>query len=148
MSSTHSPWYLERVLTLYASKHVFDYDLQAHSIYLAGFLTCERDLYSNWHTSFSVYSHLLYLRMGRLTSTSQAVRNTRASHGIIVEIFERIEFFFMRLENYTEVPPTTEMREIIVKIMVEVLSILAIVTKDINQCRMSGSFLYEYVAVD
>jgi hypothetical protein len=80
--------------------------------------------------------------------TSQAVRNTRASHGIIVGIFERMEFFFLRLEIYTEVPPTTEMKEIIVKIMVEVLNILAIATKDINQCRMSGLFLYEYVAVD
>lgn len=59
-----------------------------------------------------------------------------------------MEFFFLRLEIYTEVPPTTEMKEIIIKILVEVLSILAIVTKDINQCRMSGLFLYEYVAVD
>jgi hypothetical protein len=148
MSSTHPPWYLETVLTLYVSRHVFDYELQAHIIYLAGFLTCERDFYRIWHTPFSVYSHLLYLRTGHLTSTSQAVRDTRASHGIIVEIFERMEFFFLRLEIYTEVPPTTEMKEIILKIIVEVLSILAIVTKDINQCRMSGLFLYKYVAVD
>ena len=96
-----------------------------------------------------VGSYLLYLRTGHLMSPSQAVRDTRASHGIIVEIFERMEFFFLRLEIYTEVPPTTEMKEIIVKIMIEVLSILAIATKDINQCRMSGLFLYECdVAVD
>jgi len=79
-------------------------------------------------------------------STSQAVRDTRASHGIIVEIFERMESFFQRLEIYIEVPPTAEMKGMIIKIMVEVLSILAIVTKDINQCRLSGLFLYEYVA--
>jgi len=114
------------------------HNLQAHIVYLAGFLTWESDLYRNWHTPSSVYSHLLYLRRGHLTSTSQAVRDTRASHGIIVEIFERMEFFFLRLEIYTEVPPTTEMKEIIIKIMVEVLSILAVATKDINQCRMSG----------
>jgi hypothetical protein len=59
-----------------------------------------------------------------------------------------MEFFFLRLEIYTEVPPTNEMKEIIIRIMVEVLSILAIVTKDINQCRMSGLFMNEYVAVD
>lgn len=149
MSSTYSPWYLERVLTLYASVNVFDYDLQAH-IYLAGSLACESDLYRNWHPPFSVYSYLLYLRTGHLnlTPTSQAVRDTRASHGRIVEIFERLEFFFQRLEMYTEVPPTSEMKEIIIKIMVEFLSILAIATKDINQCRLSGLFLYEYVAVD
>ena len=59
-----------------------------------------------------------------------------------------MEFFFLRLEIYTEVPSTNEMKEIIIRIMVEALSILAIVTKDINQCRMSGLFMYEYVAVD
>jgi hypothetical protein len=59
-----------------------------------------------------------------------------------------MESFLLRLEIYTTAPPTTEMKEIIIKIMVEVLSILAIVTKDINQCRISGLFLYEYVAID
>ena len=49
---------------------------------------------------------------------------------------------------YTEVPPTPEMKETIIKIMVEVLSILGIATKDIKQCRLSGLFLYEYVTVD
>ena len=59
-----------------------------------------------------------------------------------------MEFFFMRLETYTEVPPTTEMKGIIIKIMVEVLSILAIATKEVSQCRMSMLFFCEYVAVD
>jgi hypothetical protein len=127
------------VLTLYASKPAFHYDLQAHIIYSAGFLTCEIDLHGNWYTPFSVYS-LLCDRAGHLTTTSQAVRDTRASHGIIVEIFERFEFFFQRLVMYIEVPPTSEMKEIIIKILVELLSILAIATKDINQCRMSELF--------
>ena len=48
-----------------------------------------------------------------------------------------IEMFFRRLEIYTEVPPTTEMMDIIVQIMVEVLSILGIATKEIKQGRMS-----------
>ena len=129
-------------------KIYFDYDLQSHINYMAGFLTCELDLYRNWYTPFSVCSRLLYFPTGHLTSSPQAVRDTRASHGIIVEIFERMEFFFLRLEIYTGVPPTTEMKQIIIKIMVEVLSILAIVTKDINQCRLSGLLLYEYFAVD
>ena len=147
MSSTYSLWYLERVSTLYVSRRVFDYDLQAHIVYLAGFLTCKSDLHGNWCTPFSVYS-LLYLRTGCLTTASQAVRDTRASHGIIIETFERLEFFFQRLEMNTAVPPTPEMKEIIIKIMVEFLSILAIATKDINQCRMSGLFSYEFVTID
>jgi hypothetical protein len=50
-----------------------------------------------------------------------------------VDIFERIESFFRRLEIYTEVPPTPEMMDVIAKIMVEVLSILAIATKEIKR---------------
>jgi hypothetical protein len=54
-----------------------------------------------------------------------------------MDIFERIENFFKRLETYTEVPPTAAMTDIIVKIMVEVLNILAIATKEIKQGRTS-----------
>ena len=75
-------------------------------------------------------------------SMFQAVRDVRASHSTIIDIFERIEHFFLRLETYIEVQPTADMREIIVKIMVEVFSILAIATKEINQHRISGFLLY------
>jgi len=36
------------------------------------------------------------------------------------------------------------MKEIIIRTMIEVLSILAIATKEIDQCRVIGSFMYEY----
>jgi len=54
-----------------------------------------------------------------------------------VDIFERIEMFFRRLEIYTEVPPTAQMMDNIIRIMVEVLSILGIATKEIKQGRLS-----------
>jgi hypothetical protein len=57
-----------------------------------------------------------------------------------MDVFERIESFFRRLEVYTEVPPTTEMMDSIIMIMVEVLSILGIATKEIRQGRMSELF--------
>ena len=38
---------------------------------------------------------------------------------------------------YTNVPPTTEMMDTIILIMVEVLSILGVVTKEIGRGRMS-----------
>ena len=44
-----------------------------------------------------------------------------------------MENFFRRLEAYIKVPPTSGMADIIVKVMIEVLFILAIVTKEINQ---------------
>lgn len=55
--------------------------------------------------------------------------------------------FFRRLEIYTEVRPTTEMMDIIVKIVVEVLCILGIATKEIRQGRISKYSLYKYVIV-
>ena len=68
---------------------------------------------------------------------SQAAKDVRASQDNLINIFERIEMFFRRLEIYTEVPVSTEMMDIVVQIMVEVLSILGIATKEINQGRMS-----------
>ena len=56
---------------------------------------------------------------------------------MLATVFERIENFFRRLETYVEVPPTTGMTDMIVKIMVEVLSILSIATKEIKQNRTS-----------
>ena len=56
---------------------------------------------------------------------------------MLATVFEHIENFFRRLETYVEVPPTTGMTDIIVKIMVEVLSILSIATKEIKQNRTS-----------
>ena len=45
--------------------------------------------------------------------------------------------FFRRLEMYTEVPLTTEMMDVIIQIVVEVISILGIATKEIKQSRTS-----------
>jgi hypothetical protein len=69
--------------------------------------------------------------------TLQAAKDVRGDQDTLIDIFERIECFFRRLEIYTEVPPTTEMMDTIVRIMVEVLSILGLATKEIKQGRMS-----------
>jgi hypothetical protein len=63
--------------------------------------------------------------------------DVRASQDTLIDIFERIENLFQRLEIYTNVSPTPEMMDIIVKIMVQVLSILAIATKEMRQSRTS-----------
>jgi hypothetical protein len=55
--------------------------------------------------------------------------------------------FFRRLEIYTEVPPTIEMTATIIQIMVEVLSILGIATKEVKRGRISKYFLYRYSIV-
>ncbi|KAH9170745.1 hypothetical protein EDB89DRAFT_2243942 [Lactarius sanguifluus] len=65
----------------------------------------------------------------------QAIKDVRTSQDALVDIFGRLEYFFKRLEQYIEVRPTAAMTDIIVKIMVEVLSILGIVTKEVGQGR-------------
>ena len=79
---------------------------------------------------------------------SQAAKDARASQDTLVDIFEHIEMFFRRLQIYTEVPSTVEMMEIIIQIMVEVLSILGIAIKEINQGRISKYLVYGYDHID
>ena len=57
----------------------------------------------------------------------------RAGQGALVDLFVRMEWFLKRLEKYSEVRPTAAMTDITVKIMVEVLSILGIVTKEFSK---------------
>ena len=79
---------------------------------------------------------------------SQAAKDAQASQDTLSDIFERIEMFFRRLEIYTELPSTIEMMDTIVHILVEVLSILGIATKEIRQGRMSKYLPYRYKDVD
>jgi hypothetical protein len=65
------------------------------------------------------------------------------SDNTIVDIFARIESFFERLEIYTDVQPTGAMKELIVRIMGQVLEVLGVTTKWIKQSPSS-----ELVVVD
>ena len=60
-------------------------------------------------------------------------KDVAASKDVLAELFERMEFFFKRLETYTEVAPTAAMTDVITKIMVEVLSIFGIATKELRR---------------
>ena len=73
--------------------------------------------------------------------------DVRASQDTLIDIFERMENFFQRLEIYTRVSPPPEMIDIIVKIVVEVLSILGIATKEMKQGRTSKYLLHNLVAI-
>ena len=67
----------------------------------------------------------------------QAVKDVSTSYDAIVDLLESIEHFMDRLDIYTRVPSTGAMTEILVKIMVELISTLALVTKQIKQKRPS-----------
>ena len=70
---------------------------------------------------------------------SQAFKGVSSDLEILVDLLESIEHFLKRLDIYTKVPPTPAMTEIIAKIMVELLSALALATKQIRQGRPSES---------
>ncbi|KAH9056406.1 hypothetical protein EDB87DRAFT_1579373 [Lactarius vividus] len=75
---------------------------------------------------------LIFLGMGVLLS---AAKDVRASHDALVELFERIESFSKYLGAYTRISLTTEMAEVFVKVVTEVLSILSIATKEVKRKR-------------
>ena len=50
----------------------------------------------------------------------------------------------MRLGIYIDIRPSAAMKDVIVKIMVEVITILGIVTKEVDQGRISMSFWVDF----
>ncbi|KAH9060227.1 hypothetical protein EDB87DRAFT_620626 [Lactarius vividus] len=62
-----------------------------------------------------------------------AAKDVAAAKDAIAELFERIGSFFNRLETYTEVTPTVAMTNIITEIMVEILTIFGIATKELRR---------------
>jgi ankyrin repeat protein len=65
-----------------------------------------------------------------------AGKDGRASHDALIELlFGRIESFFKRLGVYPQVSLATELGEVIVNIVTEVLSILLIATKEVKRNR-------------
>ena len=58
---------------------------------------------------------------------------------MLIDLLESIEHFLRRLDIYTKIPPTPAMAEVLVKIMVELLSTLGVVTNQMVQKRPSES---------
>jgi len=68
---------------------------------------------------------------------TQAASGVSSSYDALLELFECLSSFLKRLDIYINIPPTPIMREIIVKIMAELLSVLALATRQIKQGRLS-----------
>ena len=71
--------------------------------------------------------------------SSQAVKDVIASYETLVNLFERIHFFLQRLNRYTAIPLTPDITLLLGKIMAQVLSVLALSTKQMKQRSISGS---------
>ncbi|KAF8263232.1 hypothetical protein EI94DRAFT_1741468 [Lactarius quietus] len=75
-------------------------------------------------------ANVIFAGIGVFISAAQDVA---ASKDILAELFERIGCFFARLDTYTKVAPTPAMTEIITQIMVEVLIIFGVATKELRR---------------
>jgi hypothetical protein len=75
-------------------------------------------------------------------------KDVATSKDALVDLFDRIESFFKRIETYVDVPPTEAMTDLIIKIMVEVLGILAVATREMKQGSASELVLRDDVVLD
>ncbi|KAH9048906.1 hypothetical protein EDB84DRAFT_82962 [Lactarius hengduanensis] len=71
-------------------------------------------------------------------------KDVAASKDTLAELFDRMGYFFKRLETYTEVTPTAVMTDIITKIMVEVLTIFGLATKELRRGSASEFLVAVY----
>jgi hypothetical protein len=85
----------------------------------------------------------LYVRLTVLDQVICDVRVCQAASGVsssydaLLDLFECLGSFLKRLEIYTNIPPTQIMIDNLVKIMVELFSVLALATKLIRRGRLS-----------
>ena len=77
----------------------------------------------------------------------QVAKDVNTSYDALVDLLESIERFINPLVIYTRVPSTGTMTEMIVKIMVELISTLTLVTKQIKQKRPSEPVLTDILLV-
>ena len=70
----------------------------------------------------------------------QAVKDISASYDALVDLFASFENFLSRLSIYSGIPPTPALSNVLVKIIVELLSTLALATKQVQQGRFSEFF--------
>ena len=107
--------------------------------------------------SFTTHFHVSFLLCDRCNSTSLALpsckgylcRNRCSPHctsiyDALLDLFECLGNFLKRLDIYINIPPTEMMTDIIVKIMVELLSVLVLAKKQIKRGRLSTCNLKYY----
>ena len=99
----------------------------------SGVSSLNGDFFRNWDSSICAYLPRYFCPT--YIRDYQVAKYVRASYDALVDIFECIENFLRRLKIYTDIPMT----EMVVKIMVELLSVLALATKQISQGRFSMS---------
>jgi hypothetical protein len=128
----HAP-NLERLSAWYVRKHS-RVSIQLTSFHRSFLLQRQYTLdslsYSLYVLSFPVV-HLCNIQL------YQAIKGVKDSHDALVELLESIEHLLYRLDIYTKITPTVAMTEMLIKILVELLSTLALMTKEVRQGKPS-----------
>jgi hypothetical protein len=101
----------------------------------------EHNLYGHRRSPLCRYFSLFPCATRFDTYRFQAAKDTSSGRDKLIELFSRVEHFFRRLEVYTDITPTASMADIIIEIMAEVLTILAIATKEVKCGRLSESII-------
>ena len=71
----------------------------------------------------------------------QTAKGMISNFDALIDLFESIGHFLNRLDIYTRIPPTPAMDEIVVKILMELITTLGVVTEELKQRRSSESVL-------
>jgi len=66
-----------------------------------------------------------------------------ASYDAMADLLESIEYFLKRLDIYTHISHNPALDEMVVKIILELLSAFALVTKELKQGQSSESILVD-----
>jgi hypothetical protein len=109
----------------------------------SGVPTCETNFHWDWYSPCRLYLCLSFSFLARFNiDIVQAAKDVTASHDMLLDLFGRMEDFFRRLKIYSQSCVDTELAEVLVKVVVKVLNILSLATKEVEQSRASGSFLH------
>lgn len=78
------------------------------------------------------------------SQVSQAAKDLSSYQDKLIDVFNRIEHFFQRLDIYTGITSNAAMMGSIVEIMVEVINILAFATREVGSGRLGESISHRF----
>jgi hypothetical protein len=103
------------------------------------FPACDSNTHRPCYPTLRMCLSLVFERASRDIQTYQAIKGATDSYDSLVDLLELIDLFLNRLDIYTKIPPSVAMTEMVVKILVVLLSTLALATKHIKQGKPSES---------
>src|SRR5712675_374753 len=117
------------------------YIIQLLSFFPADISTSKGDIFRCWSLTSSAY-FLSHSSIHDLEAkVSQAAKEVSKSYDALVELFELFEHYLGRLKIFTEIP--SAVGEVLVKIMVELLGVLALAMQQIKQGRFSAYYVVD-----